>query len=87
MPNRSVPFPLAVELPPYQKTSSYSPEQSIDGPKLSPAAPASRSWGNGSYDEKGRGVKVGQSGRNAQIPSAGRHTTGSPGQSSRPGRW
>lgn len=58
------------------------------GPELTPARESSnRKWDSGSYDEFGRPV-------NKRIPaggdgevSAGRHTTGSPGRSMRPGRW
>jgi hypothetical protein len=95
-----VPVPVAVtfEREPYQKRSSYSPEQSDNetyffertpierNSKLSPGPPE-KSWGNGSYEPSGRAVRVGQGGPGNQSSPAGEHTRGRPGKPMRPGRW
>ena len=64
----------ATSYEPMRKTSSMGPPD-YHGLR-SPVGPV-RSWGSGSYDAKGRGVKVGENGKSsyAQIPRAGRNTT------------
>jgi hypothetical protein len=68
----------------YTKVTGYGPETKQ---RTSPASPK-KSWGVGSYYTDGRACSAfSQPGGYAQVPDAGRHTTGSPGRSSKPGRW
>jgi hypothetical protein len=66
------------------KKTSYSEEATLP---VSPAPPKG-SWGNGSYDAQGRGVKVGGKPLPLQRPTGERRgDPGGPGRPSRPGRW
>lgn len=100
-PQPAAPVPLnSVAAPVRKKESSYSPEESDRSSyfmersqympethsKLSPAPPMN-SWGNGSYDQSGRAVRVGQPGPGLQRHDAGTVTKGQPGKPMRPGRW